>query len=72
MKERKKEKEKKWKKWQKKKKERNKESDKEITQLNEKYTNLTERGKLEFHSDHTYQWLYFCFIFSHAIKENVC
>ena len=37
-----------------------------------KYTNLTDRGKLKVPSDHTCQWLFFCFILFHTIKEKVC
>ena len=37
-----------------------------------KYTNLTDCGKLKVHSDHTCQWLFFCFILFHTIKEKVC
>ena len=34
----------------------------------EKYTNLTNCGKLNVPSDYTYQWLFFCF---DTIKEKV-
>ena len=37
-----------------------------------KYINLTDCGKLEVTSDHTCQWLFFCFILFHSIKEKVC
>ena len=37
-----------------------------------KYTNLTDREKLKVPSDPTCQWLFFCFILSHTIKEKVC
>ena len=37
-----------------------------------KYTNLTDCGKLKVPSYHTCQWLFFCFILFHTIKEKVC
>ena len=37
-----------------------------------KYTNLTDHGKLKVPSNHTCQWLFFCFILFHTIKEKVC
>ena len=37
-----------------------------------KYTNLTDRGKQKVPSDHTCQWLFFCFILFHTTKEKVC
>ena len=37
-----------------------------------KYTNLTKHRKLKVPSDHTRQWLHFCFILFHPIKENLC
>ena len=35
-----------------------------------KYTNLTDHGKLKVLFDHTCQWLFFCFILFHTIKEK--
>ena len=35
-----------------------------------KYTNLTDRRKLKVPSDHTCQWLFFCFILYHTVKEK--
>ena len=37
-----------------------------------KYINLTDHGKLKIPSYHTSQWLFFCFILFHTIKEKVC
>lgn len=36
------------------------------------YRKSLERGKLKIPSDHTCQWLFFCFILFHTLKENVC
>ena len=38
----------------------------------EKYGKYTDPEKLKVFSDHTCQWLFFCFILFHTIKEKVC
>ena len=39
----------------------------------EKYTNLTNCGKLNVPSDHAWWWVFlFCFILFHTVKEKVC
>ena len=41
------------------------------THFYENYTNLTDCGKLKVHSDHTCQWLFFCFILFHKSLSNI-
>ena len=41
----------------------------------EKYGDYTKElncGGLKIPTDHTCQWLFFCFILFHTLKENVC
>ena len=38
----------------------------------EKYTNLIDRGKQKVPSDHTCQWLFFCFILFHTKVTFLC